>query len=182
MPWGGKLVYLWCIVGGTIDAKFSNAIKKGIMNKMEEGPLTGSNCQNIRVCIYDGKMHPVDSNDMAFMLAATQAFKNAFKNAGPQLMEPIYELNVLCPDEYMGDIMSDLQTRRAMIMGMGAEGHYQTIKAKVPLAELYKYSSNLRSLSQGRAKFTREFSEYLPVMSSLQDQIIAEANVEAVEA
>ncbi|MGA0284126.1 MAG: elongation factor G [Saprospiraceae bacterium] len=182
LPWGGKLVYLWCIVGGTIDAKFSNAIKKGIMNKMEEGPLTGSNCQNIRVCIYDGKMHPVDSNDMAFMLAATQAFKNAFKNAGPQLMEPIYELNVLCPDEYMGDIMSDLQTRRAMIMGMGAEGHYQTIKAKVPLAELYKYSSNLRSLSQGRAKFTREFSEYLPVMSSLQDQIIAEANVEAVEA
>lgn len=180
LPWGGKLVYLWCIVGGTIDAKFSNAIKKGIMNKMEEGPLTGSNCQNIRVCIYDGKMHPVDSNDMAFMLAATQAFKNAFKNAGPQLMEPIYELNVLCPDEYMGDIMSDLQTRRAMIMGMGAEGHYQTIKAKVPLAELYKYSSNLRSLSQGRAKFTREFSEYLPVMSSLQDQIIAEANVEAV--
>jgi len=182
LPWGGKLVYLWCIVGGTIDAKFSNAIKKGIMNKMEEGPLTGSNCQNIRVCIYDGKMHPVDSNDMAFMLAATQAFKNAFKNAGPQLMEPIYELNVLCPDEYMGDIMSDLQTRRAMIMGMGAEDHYQTIKAKVPLAELYKYSSNLRSLSQGRAKFTREFSEYLPVMSSLQDQIIAEANVEAVEA
>lgn len=181
LPWGGTLEYLWCIVGGTIDSKYSNAIKKGIMNKMEEGPLTGSHCQNIRVCIYDGKMHPVDSNDMAFMIAATQAFKQAFKQARPQLMEPIYDVVVLCPDEYMGDIMSDLQTRRAIIQGMDSDGHYQKISAKVPLAEMYKYSSTLRSLSQGRAKFTRVFNEYAPVMPNLQDKIIAEANVEAVE-
>ena len=182
LPWGGTLEYLWCIVGGTIDSKFSNAIKKGIMSKMEEGPLTGSNCQNIRVCIYDGKMHPVDSNDMAFMIAATQVFKTAFQNARPQLLEPIYEVNVLVPDDYMGDVMSDLQTRRAIIQGMDSDGHYQKITAKVPLAEMYKYSSSLRSLSQGRAKFTREFSEYMSVMPSLQQQIIAEANVDAVEA
>jgi elongation factor G len=182
LTWGGHLAYYWCIVGGTIDAKFSNAIKKGIMNQMEEGPLTGSHCQNICVCIYDGKMHPVDSNDMAFMIAASQAFKTAFRNAKPQLLEPIYDLTVLCPDEYMGDIMSDLQTRRAIIQGMGAEGHYQKISAKVPLAEMYKYSSTLRSLSQGRAKFTRKFSEYLPVMPNIQDKIIKEASSEAVEA
>ncbi len=182
LPWGGKLAFYWCIVGGTIDSKYSNAIKKGIMSKMEEGPLTGSNCQNIRVCIYDGKMHAVDSNDMAFMIAATHVFKTAFKNARPQLMEPIYTLTVLCPDEYMGDIMGDLQTRRAIIQGMDSDGHYQKIIAKVPLAEMYKYCSTLRSLSQGRAKFTREFSEYLPVMQTIQDKIIAEANMEAVEA
>lgn len=181
LPWGGTLEYLWCIVGGTIDSKFSNAIKKGIMNKMEEGPLTGSNCQNIRVSIYDGKMHAVDSNDMAFMIAATQAFKSAFTKAKPQLLEPIYELTVLSPDEYMGEIMSDLQTRRAIIQGMDTDGHYQKIIAKVPLAELYKYSSTLRSLSQGRAKFTRVFSEYMPVMHSLQEKIIAEADLEVME-
>ena len=183
LPWGGTLEYLWCIVGGTIDSKYSNAIKKGIMNKMEEGPLTGSNCQNIRVCIYDGKMHPVDSNDMAFMIAASTVFKSAFKSARPQLMEPIYEVKVLCPDEYMGDIMSDLQTRRAIIQGMDSEGHYQKIIAKVPLAEMYKYSSTLRSLSQGRAKFTRIFSEYAPVMPNIQEKIIAESeHSETVEA
>jgi len=182
LPWGGTLEFLWCIVGGTIDAKFSNAIKKGIMNKMEEGPLTGSNCLNIRVCIYDGKMHAVDSNDMAFMLAAAQAFKSAFRKAKPQLLEPIYDVNVLCPDEYLGDIMSDLQTRRAIIQGMDSDGHYQKIHAKVPLAEMYKYSSTLRSLSQGRAKFTRVFSEYMPMAHNLQEKIIAETAEEPVEA
>ena len=149
LPWGGTLAFYWCIVGGSIDAKYSNAIKKGIMQKMEEGPLTGSNCQDIRVCIYDGKMHAVDSNDMAFMLASTQAFKQAFVNAGPQLLEPIYDLEILCSDDVMGEIMGDLQTRRAIIQGMSAEGHYQKIMAKVPLAELYQYSSTLRSLSPG---------------------------------
>jgi elongation factor G len=173
LPWGGKLVFLWCIVGGSIDAKFSNAIKKGILQKMEEGPLTGSNCQDIRVAVYDGKMHPVDSNDMAFMLAATQAFKSAFRNSNPQLLEPIYELEILCSDDVMGDIMGDLQTRRAIIMGMDSEGHYQKIIAKVPLAELYQYSSILRSLSQGRAKFTQTFQEYSPVPGDIQQKLIA---------
>ena len=173
LPWGGKLVFLWCIVGGSIDSRFSNAIKKGVMSKMAEGPLTGSACRDIRVSIYDGKMHPVDSNDMAFQTAATMAFKTAFKGAGPQLMEPIYNVEVLCPEESMGEIMGDLQTRRAMIMGMDADGHYQKIMAQVPLAELYQYSSTLRSLTHGRAKHTREFHEYMPVPQDIQNQLIA---------
>ncbi|MCB0642746.1 MAG: elongation factor G, partial [Phaeodactylibacter sp.] len=180
LEWGGKLKYLWCIVGGSIDAKYSNAIKKGILQKMKEGPLTGSYCQDIRVSIYDGKMHPVDSNDNAFTTAASQAFKQAFVEAKPQILEPIYHLEILCSDEVMGDIMGDLQTRRAIIQGMGAEGHYQKIEAKVPLAELYLYSSKLRSLSQGRAKFSREFSEFSAVPHDIQDSLI-QAYKESVE-
>jgi len=182
LPWGGTLAFYWCIVGGSIDAKYSNAIKKGVMAKMEEGPLTGSYCQNVRVCIYDGKMHPVDSNDMAFMLASTAAFKENFKNAAPQILEPIYDVEILCQDSVMGDIMGDLQTRRAMIMGMDSDGHYQKIKAKVPLAEMYQYSSTLRSLSQGRAKFTRTLSEYMPVTSDIQNQLIKAHEEELAEA
>ena len=182
LPWGGKLEFLWCIVGGAIDSKYINAIKKGIMNKMEEGPLTGSRCQNIRVAIYDGKMHSVDSNDMAFMIAASQAFKTAFENAKPQLLEPIYNVEILCPDESMGDIMSDLQTRRAIIQGMDSDGHYQKINVKVPLAEMYKYNASLRALSQGRAKYMREFSEYMKLPGDLQKQLIKESTLEAVVA
>ncbi|MEZ4911724.1 MAG: elongation factor G [Saprospiraceae bacterium] len=174
LEWGGKLAFYWCIVGGTIDAKYSSAIKKGIMQKMIEGPLTGSNCQDIRVSIYDGKMHSVDSNDMAFMLASIGAFRNAFKNANPQILEPIENVDITCPDAAMGDIMGDLQTRRAIIMGMDSDGHYQKIKAKVPLAEMYQYSSTLRSISQGKAKFTREFAEYVPVTPDIQKRLIAE--------
>ncbi len=174
LPWGGKLSYFWCIVGGSIDSKFSNAIKKGVMQKMEEGPLTGSRCRDLRVSIYDGKMHPVDSNDMAFMLASSMVFRNIFKEAKPQLLEPIYDVTILCPDEYMGDIMGDLQTRRAMITGIEGDGHYQKIMAKVPLAEMYQYSSTLKSISQGRAKFTRRFAEYSPLPHDLQNKRIAE--------
>lgn len=172
LPWGGKLVYYWCIVGGSIDANYSNAIKKGVLEKMEEGPLTGSYCQDIRVCIYDGKMHPVDSKDVAFMKAAIQVFKTAFSQAGPQILEPIYDLEILCADEVMGDIMGDLQTRRAIIQGMDSEGHYKKIMAKVPLAELYQYSSTLRSMSQGRAKFTRTFAEYSAVPHDIQRKLV----------
>ena len=172
LPWGGKLAYYWCIVGGAIDAKYSNAIKKGIMQKMEEGPLTGSYCQNIRVCIFDGKMHQVDSSDMAFMIAASQAFKNAFVEARPQILEPVYDLDVFCQDDTMGDIMGDLQSRRALIQGMGAQGNYQKITARVPLAELFKYSSVLRSISQGRAKFSRSFAEYSSVTPEVQNKLI----------
>ena len=182
LPWGGKLVYCWCIVGGSIDAKYSNAIKKGILQKMEEGPLTGSYCQNIRVCIYDGKMHPVDSNDMAFMIASQQVFKSAFVQAAPQLMEPIYEMNILCSDDVMGDVMGDLQTRRAIIQGMGSEGHYQKITAKVPLSELYQYSATIRSISQGRAKFSRKFSEYMQVTPDIQKKLIDKYKTQAQEA
>ncbi|MBK7807401.1 MAG: elongation factor G [Saprospiraceae bacterium] len=181
LEWGGKLAFYWCIVGGTVDAKFSSAIKKGIMQKMVEGPLTGSNCQDIRVSIYDGKMHPVDSNDMAFMLASIGAFRAAFKNAGPQILEPIYDVEITCPDASMGDIMGDLQTRRAIIMGMDSAGHYQKIKARVPIAEMYQYSSTLRSLSQGKAKFTRKFADYVAVPSDIQQKLIAEHKEEEEE-
>ena len=173
LPWGGKLAFFWCIVGGSIDTRFSNAIKKGVLQKMEEGPLTGSNCQDIRVSIYDGKMHPVDSNDMAFMVASVQAFKANFSKANPQILEPIYDVEILCSDEVMGEVMGDLQTRRAIIMGMGAEGHYQKIMARVPLAEMYQYSSTLRSISQGRAKFSRTFAEYAAVPGEIQKDLIA---------
>ncbi|MEM8908111.1 MAG: elongation factor G [Bacteroidota bacterium] len=182
LPWGGKLVFLWCIVGGSIDSKYSNAIKKGVMQKMEEGPLTGSYCRDIRVCIYDGKMHAVDSNDAAFTTASKMVFKNSFQTASPQLLEPIYDLEILCSDEVMGDIMGDLQTRRAIIQGMSAEGHYQKITAKVPLAELYQYSSSLRSMTQGRAKFSRKFAEFPPVPHDIQKRLIAAYQSELAEA
>lgn len=172
LPWGGKLVFLWCIVGGSIDAKYLNAIKKGVMHKMEEGPLTGSPCLDIRVSIYDGKMHPVDSNDMAFQLAGTMAFKTAFVQAGPQILEPLHVVEILCSNDVMGDVMSDLQSRRALIMGISAEGHYQKITAKVPIAEMYKYSSALRSITQGKAKFTRAFSEFQAVTPEVQHDLI----------
>ncbi|MCR9102967.1 MAG: elongation factor G, partial [bacterium] len=182
LPWGGKLAFYWCIVGGSIDAKYSNAIKKGLLQRMEEGPLTGSHCQDIRVSIYDGKMHSVDSNDMAFMLASRQAFRAAFKEAAPQLLEPIYKLEILCSDDSMGDIMGDLQTRRAIIMGMDSDGHYQKITANVPLAELYEYSNRLRSLSQGRAKFHQEFLEFQPVPHDLQAELMKAHEEELSEA
>ncbi len=182
LPWGGKLAFYWCIVGGSIDARFSNAIKKGILQKMEEGPLTGSNCRDIRVSVYDGKMHAVDSNDMAFMIAAAQAFKNAFHNSAPQILEPIYELNILCDNEVMGLVMSDLNTRRAIIQGMDTEGHYQKITAKVPLKELYDYSSSLRSITQGKAKFTRQFVEYAQTPHDVQQALINEYNAQTTDA
>jgi len=179
LPWGGTLAFYWCIVGGSIDSKFSSALKKGVMNKMTEGPLTGSHCRDIRVCIYDGKMHPVDSNDMAFQLAGTMAFKNAFQHAGPQLLEPIYNLAILCQDEVMGDVMGDLQTRRAIIMGMEREGHYQKILARVPLAELHEYSTTLRSLTQGKAKFSMKIADYQQVPGDLQQKLVADYQLHA---
>ncbi len=182
LPWGGTLAFYWCIVGGAIDNKYANAIKKGVMQKMEEGPLTGSYCQDLRVCVYDGKMHAVDSNDMAFMLAAAQVFKTIFKEAKPRILEPVYDLEILCSDTVMGDIMGDLQTRRAIIQGMESEGHYQKIKARVPLSEMYKYSSTLRSLSQGRAKFSRKFAEFQELPGDLQRKLISQHETELVDA
>lgn len=174
LPWGGHLAFYWCIVGGAIDSKYANAIKKGTMKQMEEGPITGSPVQNVRVCVYDGKMHAVDSNDMAFTIAAAQAFKHAFQEAGPQLLEPLHELDILCTDESMGEIMGDLQTRRAMITGMNSNKHYQQITAKVPQAELFQYCSALRSLSQGRAKFQQAFCGYQAVPHELQQRLMNE--------
>lgn len=174
LKWGGKLSFLWCIVGGAIDKNYSSAIKKGVLQKMEEGPLTGSNCQDIRVSVFDGKMHSVDSSDMAFMIAASYAFKDCFLKAAPQLLEPIYEVEILCPESVTGDVMGDLQTRRAIILGMDTEGLYQKIITAVPLSELYQYSSTLRALTQGRAKFKQSFKEYSPVPTDLQQKLIKE--------
>ena len=172
LPWGGKLAFYWCIVGGAIDSRYIGAIKKGIMQQMNEGPLTGSRCQNIRVAVYDGKMHSVDSNDISFQLAASGAFKEAFHNAHPQLLEPIYHVEILCPDEDTGDVIGDLQTRRAMISGMDTEGHYQKIIAEVPLAELHDYGSTLRSITGGKAKFTMKFSDYQLVPPNVQQDLV----------
>lgn len=172
LPWGGKLAFYWCIVGGAIDNRYIGAIKKGIMQQMKEGPLTGSHCQNVRVTVYDGKMHSVDSNDISFQLAASGAFREGFHKAKPQLLEPVYSVKILCPDEDTGDVMGDLQTRRAMISGMDSEGHYQKIMAEVPLAEMHDYGSTLRSITGGRAKFTMKFSEYQLVPPNVQQELV----------
>ena len=172
LPWGGKLEYYNCVVGGAIDARFMPAILKGINEKMSEGPLTGSLARDIRVYVYDGKMHPVDSNEISFVLASRNAFKEAFRVAGPKIMEPIYNVEVMTPSEYMGACMSDLQNRRALIEGMGSEKGFEIIKARVPLAELYRYSTSLSSLSSGSATFTMDFADYQPVPGDVQEKLL----------
>ncbi len=172
LPWGGKLVFLNCIVGGSIDARFLPAIMKGIMEKMEEGPLTGSYARDIRVYVYDGKMHPVDSNEISFRLAGRNAFSKAFKNAGAKILEPIYNLNVWVPSDRMGDAMSDLQGRRAMIMGMGSEKGLEKITAKVPLKEMYKYTTSVSSITGGRGMFTMVYDNYEKVPTDVQEELL----------
>lgn len=181
LPWGGKLAFYNCIVGGVIDARFIPSILKGVMEKMEEGPISGSYVRDVRVCVFDGKMHPVDSNDISFKIAGMMAFKDAFMKAEPQLLEPIYDLEILLPEEVMGDVMGDLQTRRSLIMGIDSKGHYQVIKARTPLAELDRYSTTLRSLSQGRASFSHRFAEFVPVPFEVQAKLAqASRELEAV--
>jgi elongation factor G len=181
LPWGGKLVFYNCIVGGVIDTRFLPSILKGVMEKMQHGPLTGSYVRDVRVCVYDGKMHAVDSNDMAFKLAGTMAFKEAFQQADPQLLEPIYSVEVLCPDDLTGNIMGDLQQRRGMVEGFDNEGHFTVVKAKVPYAEMHGYASTLRSLTQGRARFRMKFDDYIPVPFDLQRKLIEAYKKESVE-
>ncbi|HNW98329.1 MAG TPA: elongation factor G [Bacteroidales bacterium] len=172
LNWGGKLFFHNCIVGGAIDARFMPAILKGIMEKIEEGPLTGSYARDIVVSVYDGKMHPVDSNEISFKLAGRNAFKEAFKNAGPKILEPIYEVEVVMPSERMGDVMTDLQGRRAIVLGMDSEGNYQKIKARVPLAELNRYSTSLSSITSGRATYGMKFADYQQVPGDVQEQLL----------
>lgn len=174
LEWGGKLIFINSVVGGAIDSRFMPAILKGIMSRMEQGPLTGSYARDVRVIVYDGKMHPVDSNEISFMLAGRHAFSNAFKNAGPKILEPIYDVEVFVPNEYMGDVMGDLQGRRGMIMGMSSEKGYQKLVAKVPLKEMSSYSTSLSSLTGGRASFTMKFSSYELVPGEIQDHLIKE--------
>ena len=178
LEWGGKLVFINSVVGGAIDTRFMPAILKGVMERMEQGPLTGSYARDVRVVVYDGKMHPVDSNELSFMLAARHAFSDAFKNAGPKILEPIYDLEVYVPSDFMGDVMSDLQGRRALIMGMDSEAGYQKLQAKIPLKELASYSISLSSLTGGRASFTTKFASYELVPNEIQQELIKEHEAE----
>jgi elongation factor G len=171
LEWGGKLVFYNCIVGGAIDTRFLPSILKGVMEKMHEGPLTGSYVRDVRVCIYDGKMHAVDSNDISFKIAGIMAFKQAFQQADPQLLEPVHHVEVLCPEDLTGAVMGDLQGRRGVVEGMDTEGNFQKIIAKVPLAEMHDFSSSLRSISQGRAKFKMQFDSYIAVPYDLQRKL-----------
>lgn len=178
LEWGGKLVFINSVVGGAIDARFMPAILKGVMERMERGPLTGSYARDVRVIVYDGKMHPVDSNELSFMLAGRNAFAAAFREAGPKILEPIYDLEVYVPADFMGDVMSDLQGRRAMIMGMDSEAGYQKLQAKIPLKELSNYSISLSSITGGRASFTTKFASYELVPNDIQQQLVKEHEAE----
>ncbi len=172
LEWGGKLVFCNCIVGGVIDTRFLPSIMKGVMEKMQNGPLTGSYARDIRVSVFDGKMHDVDSNDISFKIAGLQAFRQAFIEADPQLLEPISKVEVVCPDEMVGSVMGDLQTRMGIVEGIDTEGHFQKITAKVPLAQMHDYSSALRSLTQGRARFSMHFDAYAPVSYEVQCKLM----------
>ena len=181
LEWGGKLVFINSIVGGPIDARFLPAIMKGIMSRLEQGPLTGSYARDVRVIVYDGKMHPVDSNEISFMLAGRNAFSEAFKNAGPKILEPIYDVEVFVPSDRMGDVMGDLQGRRAMIMGMSSEKGFEKLVAKIPLKEMSSYSTALSSLTGGRASFIMKFASYELVPTDVQDKLIKDFEAKQTE-
>lgn len=172
LKWGGKLVFYNCIVGGVIETRFIPSVQKGILEKMEEGPLTGSYVRDISVLLHDGRMHAVDSNDISFKIAGAMAFRDAFVQASPKLLEPIQDLEILVPEDLLGEVMTDLQTRRSIIQGIESKGKYQIIKARTPLAELDKYSTALRSFTQGRASFISRFAEFAPVPNNLQEELI----------
>ncbi len=181
LEWGGKLVFINSVVGGAIDARFMPAILKGVMSRMEQGPLTGSYARDVRVIVYDGKMHPVDSNELSFMLAGRNAFSQAFKEAGPKILEPIYDVEVFVPAEKMGDVMSDLQGRRGMIIGMSSENGYEKLQAKVPLKEMSSYSTSLSSLTGGRASFIMKFASYELVPGDIQNKLVEAFEKEQAE-
>jgi elongation factor G len=174
LPWGGKLLFYNCIVGGVIDLRFLPSIKKGVLEVMESGPLTGSYIRDVRVMVFDGKMHPVDSNDIAFKIAGAHAFKEAFVNAKPKLLEPIQDLTVKVPEDMVGSVMTDLQSRRSVIQGIDSIDHYQILKCAVPEAELFGYSTNLRSLTQGKATFKSAFSSFQAVPQNIQQSLVGE--------
>ena len=181
LEWGGKLVFINSVVGGAIDARFMPAILKGVMSRMEQGPLTGSYARDVRVIVYDGKMHPVDSNELSFMLAGRNAFSQAFRDAAPKILEPIYDVEVFVPSDKMGDVMSDLQGRRGMIIGMQSENGYEKLTAKVPLKEMSTYSTALSSLTGGRASFIMKFASFELVPGEIQQKLVAELAVKDEE-
>ncbi len=172
LPWGGKLVFYNCIVGGVIDLRYLPSVKKGILEVMEEGPLTKSFARDIRVMVYDGKMHAVDSNDISFKIAAAHAFKEAFLNANPRLLEPTQEISVKAPEHMVGSVMTELQSRRSMILGIETQDNYQILKCITPTAELFGFSTVLRSLTQGKATFSTKFSSYQTVPANVQKELV----------
>ena len=174
LSWGGKLVFYNCIVGGVIDLRYLPSILKGVLEVMEEGPLTGSYIRDVRVMVYDGKMHSVDSNDISFKIAGAHAFKEAFMNANPKLLEPVLELIVKVPEEMVGNVMTDLQARRSMIQGIENNNNYQVLKCLTPEAEMHGFSTDLRSLTQGRATFKSSFSSYQPVPTNVQKELVSQ--------
>ena len=177
LPWGGNLVFYNCIVGGVIDQRYLQSIMKGVLEVMEDGPLTGSFIRDIRVMVYDGKMHSVDSNDISFKIAGAYAFKEAFLKANPKLLEPTNELVVKVPEEMIGSVMTDLQSRRSIIQGIESQNNYQILKTITPAAELYGYSTDLRSLTQGRATFNTTFSSYQPVPENVQKELVEQLEI-----
>ena len=181
LEWGGKLIFINSVVGGAIDSRFMPAIMKGVMSRLEQGPLTGSYARDVRVVVYDGKMHPVDSNELSFMLAGRNAFSLAFKEAGPKVLEPIYDVEVFVPADKMGDVMSDLQGRRGMIIGMSSENGYEKLQAKVPLKEMGTYSTALSSLTGGRASFIMKFASYELVPGDIQNKLVEAHEKEQAE-
>ena len=179
LPWGGKLIFYNCIVGGVIDLRYLPAIMKGILEVMEDGPLTNSYVRDVRVMVYDGKMHAVDSNDISFKIAGAHAFKEAFLNSKPKLLEPVQELTVRVPEEMIGNVMTDLQSRRSIIIGFESKDKYQILKCHTPLSELYGFSTDLRSLTQGRATFSSEFLSFEPVPQNIQEGLLVKEEEEA---
>jgi elongation factor G len=180
LPWGGKLIFYNCIVGGVIDQRYLPSIMKGVLEVMEEGPLTGSYIRDVRVMVYDGRMHSVDSNDISFKIAGAHAFKEAFLNANPKLLEPTNNLVVKVPEEMVGSVMTDLQSRRSIIQGIDSNNNYQILKCITPAAELYGYSTDLRSLTQGRATFSSTFASYQPVPNNVQQELVKQVETEEV--
>jgi len=173
LDWGGKLIFYNCIVGGVIDSRFLPSILKGVLEVMENGPLTKSYARDVRVMVFDGKMHPVDSNDISFKIAGATAFKDAFNQANPKLLEPVFEINIKVPESMVGGVMTELQSRRAMIQGINNEDHYQILKAMIPKAELSDFSTRLRSITQGRGNFTSKFAKYESVPTHIQKELTA---------
>jgi len=174
LPWDGKLVFYNCIVGGVIDQRYLPSVMKGILEVMEKGPLTNSFARDIRVMVYDGKMHPVDSNDISFKIAGAYAFKEAFINANPKLLEPTEVLTLRVPEEMIGGVMTELQGRRAIIQGIETEDNYQVLKCVIPSAEMANFSTQLRSLTQGRGTYTTKPEGYAPVPTHVQKELVKE--------
>lgn len=176
LPRGTGFEFVNAIVGGVVPGRFIPAVEKGIVETMGKGVISGNQVVDVRVTLHFGSYHDVDSDEMSFKLAASQCFKKAFLECKPCLLEPIYEIEVIVPDEYMGDVMGDVSSRRGKILGMDSDGHFQIIKANVPLAELHKYSSQLRSLTQGRGNYKSKFSFYEEVPKEVEQKVIDEYN------